>query len=65
MTDIIVDLDATHMARLLPKGTFRPSKSCRRTSHVNPEINAIVILADGAINATGKAEAAVMLGGSL
>src|ERR1700742_4667264 len=66
MTGSIVRMDATRMAQLIAKRELSPVEVMQahldRITEVNPQLNAIVALADGAIEAAKKAEAAVMSG---
>ena len=66
MADAIVRMDATRMAQLIAKRELSPVEVMEahldRIAAVNPKVNAIVALADGAMEAARKAEAAVMSG---
>src|SRR5215467_15497479 len=63
MTDSIVRMDATRIAELIAKRELSPVEVMQahldRIAEVNPKLNAIVALADGAMDAAKKAEAAV------
>src|ERR1700742_2577681 len=63
MTGSIVRMDATRIAELIAKRELSPVEVMQahldRIARVNPRINAIVAMADGALNAARKAEAAV------
>src|SRR5215813_124594 len=63
MTDNVVKMDATRIAELIAKRELSPVEVMQahldRIAAVNPKLNAIVALADGALNAAKKAEAAV------
>jgi aspartyl-tRNA(Asn)/glutamyl-tRNA(Gln) amidotransferase subunit A len=62
----IIHMDATHIAELIAKREVSPVEVVKahldRIAEVNPKVNAIVALADGAMEAARKAEAAVMSG---
>ncbi|MEY9419695.1 Asp-tRNA(Asn)/Glu-tRNA(Gln) amidotransferase A subunit family amidase [Bradyrhizobium japonicum] len=64
MTDDIVRMDATRIAQLIAQRELSPVEVMQahldRIAAVNPKLNAIVTLADGAMESAGKAEAAVM-----
>src|ERR1700761_7917734 len=66
MTDTIVRMDATRIAELVTNREISPVEAVQahldRIAEVNPKVNAIVTLADGAMDAAKKAEAAVMSG---
>jgi aspartyl-tRNA(Asn)/glutamyl-tRNA(Gln) amidotransferase subunit A len=66
MTDKIIHMDATDIAKLVANRGISPVEVVQahldRISEVNPKVNAIVTLADGALDAAKKAEAAVMSG---
>jgi aspartyl-tRNA(Asn)/glutamyl-tRNA(Gln) amidotransferase subunit A len=66
MTDKITHIDATRIAELAANREISPLEVVQahldRITEVNPQLNAIVALADGAIEAAKKAEAAVMSG---
>src|ERR1700743_3356592 len=63
MADNIVRMGATRIAELLAKRDLSPVEVMQahldRITAVNPKLNAIVTLADGALDAAKKAEAAV------
>jgi len=63
MTGRIVRMDATRIAELIAKRELSPVEVMQahldRIAAVNPKVNAIVTLADGALEAAKKAEAAV------
>lgn len=69
MTDKIIYKDATRLAELIAKRELSPVEVVQahldRIANVDPKVNAIVALADGAIEAAKKAEAAVMSGAEL
>src|ERR1700743_492487 len=69
MADKIIHMDATRMAELIAKREVSPVEVVRahldRISEVNPKVNAIVTMADGALDAAKKAEAAVKSGARL
>jgi aspartyl-tRNA(Asn)/glutamyl-tRNA(Gln) amidotransferase subunit A len=62
-------MDASHLAELIAKRELSPVEVVQahldRIAEVNPKVNAIVALADGAIEAAKKAEATVMSGEKL
>src|SRR5262245_51650426 len=66
MTDNIIHMDATRMAELIAKREISPVEVMKahldRIADVDPKVNAIVALADGALEAAERAEAAVRLG---
>src|SRR6201996_2507436 len=66
MTDIITRLDATRLAELIASRELSPVEVMQahldRIAEVNPKVNAIVTMADGALDAAKKAEKAVMSG---
>src|SRR6201999_2431765 len=66
MTGSIVRMDATRMAQLIAKRELSPVEVMEahldRIAAVNPKVNAIVALADGALAAARKAEETVMSG---
>src|SRR5215510_14203083 len=63
MTNKIIHMDATRMAELIVNREVSPVEIVKthldRIAEVNPEVNAIVTMADGALDAAKKAEAAV------
>src|SRR6201985_3391813 len=69
MADNIVELDASRIAGLIAKRELSPVELMRahldRIAAVNPKVNAIVALADGAMEEARKAEAAVTSGAPL
>lgn len=69
MTDNIVRMDATRISQLIAQRELSPVEVMRvhldRIAAVNPKLNAIVTLADSAMESAGKAEAAVMSGAQL
>src|SRR5580692_2153806 len=69
MTDSIVKLEASRIAELIAKRELSPVEVMQahfdRIAEVNPKINAIVTMADGALDAAKKAEAAVKSGARL
>ncbi|QOZ65488.1 amidase [Bradyrhizobium arachidis] len=69
MTNNIVKMDATRIAQLIAQRELSPVEVMQahldRIAAVNPKLNAIVTLADGAMDSAGKAEAAVMSGAQL
>ncbi len=66
MTDIITQMDATRLADLISRKALSPVEvveaHLNRIAAVNPKVNAIVTLADGARAAAREAEAAIMSG---
>jgi aspartyl-tRNA(Asn)/glutamyl-tRNA(Gln) amidotransferase subunit A len=66
MTDSIVKMDASGIAELVAKRELSPVEVMQahldRIAAVNPKLNAIVALADGAMESAKKAEATVMSG---
>ena len=66
MTNTIIQMDASRIAELIAKRELSPVEVMQahldRIAAVNPEVNAIVTLADGAMESAEKAEAAVMSG---
>jgi aspartyl-tRNA(Asn)/glutamyl-tRNA(Gln) amidotransferase subunit A len=69
MTDNIVRMDATRISRLIAQRELSPVEVMRahldRIAAVNPKLNAIVTLADGAMEGAERAEAAVRSGAQL
>src|SRR6201985_3746629 len=70
MTDAaVIQMDASQMAELIAAKKLSPVEVVQahldRIAAVNPKVNAIVTLADGAKEAARKAEAAVMSGARL
>ena len=69
MTDDIVRMDATRIAQLIARRELSPVEVMQahldRIAAVNPKLNAIVTLADGAMEGAGTAEAAVISGAQL
>src|SRR3984885_9837170 len=63
MTDSIVKFNASRIAELIAKRELSPVEVMQahldRIAEVNPKVNAIVTMADGALDAAKKAEAAV------
>jgi aspartyl-tRNA(Asn)/glutamyl-tRNA(Gln) amidotransferase subunit A len=66
MTNPITQLDATHLAVLIASKKVSPVEVMKahldRIAETNPKVNAIVTLADGAMESAKRAEAAVMSG---
>src|SRR5215469_15204131 len=66
MENQIIHLDASRIAQLISSRELSPVEVVQahleRIAEVNPKVNAIVTLADGAMEAAKKAEAAVMSG---
>src|SRR5262249_27141956 len=66
MIDKIVHMDASRIAELVAKRELSPVEVMQahldRIAEVNPKVNAIVALADSALEGAKKAEAAVMSG---
>ena len=66
MKNEIILMDASRIAELIATRELSPVEVMRahlsRIAEVNPKVNAIVALADGAMEAAKKAEAAVMSG---
>jgi aspartyl-tRNA(Asn)/glutamyl-tRNA(Gln) amidotransferase subunit A len=66
MTDNIVHMDASRMAELIAKRDLSPVEVVQahldRIEDVDPKVNAIVALADGALEAAKRAEAAILSG---
>ena len=69
MTDMIVQMDAARIAGLIAQRALSPVEVVQahldRIEAVNPRLNAIVALADGALEAAKAAEAAMMSGQKL
>src|SRR6201989_910042 len=69
MTNNIIQLDASRIAELVANRELSPVEVMKahldRMAEVNPKVNAIVTLANGALDAAKKAEAAVMSGAQL
>ncbi len=69
MTETIIHMDATRLAELIASRELSPVEVVKahldRIVEVNPKVNAIVTMADGAIESARKAEAAVMSGEKL
>lgn len=69
MTDRITQMDATGIAELIARREISPVEVVQahldRIAAVNPKLNAIVALADGALEAARKAEAVVRAGAPL
>src|SRR3984885_9680103 len=63
MTNTITQMDAGRIAELIAKREISPVEVVQapldRIAEVNPKVNAIVTMADGALGAAQKAEAAV------
>src|ERR1700754_1096099 len=63
MTDRIIQMDASRIAELVANRELSPVEVLKahldRIAEVNPKLNAIVTMADGALDAAKKAEAAV------
>jgi aspartyl-tRNA(Asn)/glutamyl-tRNA(Gln) amidotransferase subunit A len=63
MTDNIIHMDASRIAELIATRELSPVEVMKahlnRMAEVNPKVNAIVTIADGALDAAKKAEAAV------
>jgi aspartyl-tRNA(Asn)/glutamyl-tRNA(Gln) amidotransferase subunit A len=63
MTDNIIQMDASRIAELVANRELSPVEVMKahldRIAEVNPRVNAIVTMADGALDAAKKAEAAV------
>src|ERR1700744_4941645 len=66
MTDKIIHMDATRIAELVALRQISPVEAVQahldRISEINPKLNAIVTVADGALDAARKAEKDVMSG---
>ncbi|MDR3485193.1 MAG: amidase [Bradyrhizobium sp.] len=69
MTNKITQMDASQIAELIANKALSPVEVVQahldRIAEVNPKLNAIVTLADGALDAAKKAEVAVMSGAKL
>ncbi len=69
MTDNITRMDATRLAALIANRELSPVEVVQahldRIAAVNPKVNAIVTLADNALNTARKADAAVKSGAKL
>jgi aspartyl-tRNA(Asn)/glutamyl-tRNA(Gln) amidotransferase subunit A len=69
MDDSITRIDASGIAKLIAARKLSPVEVMQahldRIASVNPKVNAVVALADGAMKAARRAEATVMAGGSL
>jgi aspartyl-tRNA(Asn)/glutamyl-tRNA(Gln) amidotransferase subunit A len=69
MTNNIIQLDASRIAELVANRELSPVEVMKahldRIAEVNPKVNAIVTMADGALDAAKKAEAAVKSGARL
>jgi aspartyl-tRNA(Asn)/glutamyl-tRNA(Gln) amidotransferase subunit A len=69
MTEQIVFMDATRMAELIAKRELSPVEVVQahldRIAEVNPKVNALVTMVNGAMDAAKKAEAAVKSGAQL
>jgi aspartyl-tRNA(Asn)/glutamyl-tRNA(Gln) amidotransferase subunit A len=69
MAEQIIYADATRIAELIARRDVSPVEVMRahldRIAEVNPRVNAIVTMADGALDAAKKAEAAVKSGAQL
>src|ERR1700710_691339 len=63
MTDKIIQMDASRIAELVANTELSPVEVMKahldRIAAINPKVNAIVTMADGALDAAKKAEAAV------
>jgi len=63
MTNTIIQMDATRIAELIAKRELSPVEVMQahldRIAAVNPKVNAIVVLADSALDDAKKAETAV------
>jgi aspartyl-tRNA(Asn)/glutamyl-tRNA(Gln) amidotransferase subunit A len=66
MTNNIIQMDASRIAQLIVNRELSPVEVMQahldRIAEVNPKVNAIVTLADDALEKAKKAEAAVMSG---
>src|SRR6201995_1014436 len=69
MTNNIIQLDASRIAELVANRELSPVEVMKahldRISQINPKVNAIVTMVDGALDAAKKAEAAVKSGAQL
>src|ERR1700744_1075881 len=69
MTNTIIQMDANRIAELITNRELSPVEVVQahldRIAEVNPKVNAIVTMADGALNAAKRAEAAVKSGARL
>jgi aspartyl-tRNA(Asn)/glutamyl-tRNA(Gln) amidotransferase subunit A len=69
MSNVINKLDASRIAELIAKRELSPVEVVQahldRIAEVDPKVNAIVTLADGALDAAKKAEQAVMSGAKI
>src|SRR6202000_176507 len=69
MTDNIIQMDASRIAELVANRELSPVEVMKahldRIAEVNPRVNAIVTIADGALDAAKKAEATVKSGARL
>ena len=69
MTDNIIQMDASRIAELVANRELSPVEVMQahldRIAEVNPKVNAIVTMADGALDAAKEAEAAVKPGARL
>jgi aspartyl-tRNA(Asn)/glutamyl-tRNA(Gln) amidotransferase subunit A len=69
MADTITQMDASRIAELIAKRELSPVEVMQahldRIAEVNPKLNAIVTLADGALDTAVKAEAMVMSGAQM
>ena len=63
MTDTIIHMDASRIAELVANRELSPVEVLQthldRIAEVNPKVNAIVTMADGALDAAKKAEAEI------
>src|ERR1700744_2861595 len=69
MTNTIIQMDANRIAELITNRELSPVEVVQahldRIAEVNPKVNAIVTMADGALDAAEEAEAAVKSGAQL
>src|ERR1700748_65483 len=69
MTNTITQMDASRIAELITKRELSPVEVMEahldRIAEVNPKVNAIVTVADGALDAARRAEDAVMSGAQI